>query len=172
MTEDISKENTTENTADNIADDNRDNSIDADKYYYQSDKTDENSSGKTDDEFRKHIADRRRRMERRRTFKKTRTVFLLIIVFALLFTMCGKDIVRLKTENHKLKKQQAELTAERDRLKKELKQTKNKEYIQEQARKQLRLLSEGELLFLFGEDDPESQENGDSVQEDEGSENK
>jgi cell division protein DivIC len=167
MTEDnINEKNIEDSIEDNI-EDNIEDSVTVDpeteiddtevnRYYYKS--KDNGGHTLTDDEFRKHIADRRRRMERKRNFKKTRTFLILIVVFIMLFTMCGRDIVRLKTENLKLRKQQQELTAERDRLQKELEDTDNKEYLQDQARKQLRLLSEGEILFLFGDDDTETEE--------------
>ena len=65
--------------------------------------------------------------------------------------MCGREIVRLKAENLSLKRQHAQLEAERDRLTKELANVGNKEYVKDQARKQLRLLDPGEILFVFDE---------------------
>ena len=88
--------------------------------------------------------------------RKTLMLIVFLLVFALLATMCGKDIVRLKAENIALRKQQAELEKQRDELKEELKNVNNQEYIREQARKQLRLLNPGEILFIF--DDEETPE--------------
>ena len=90
--------------------------------------------------------------------KKTITLLVIIVVFALLGTMCGKDIVRLKAENIALKKQQAELEKQRDELKEELENVNEKEYIREQARKQLKLLNPGEILFTFDEEKAEKAE--------------
>lgn len=90
--------------------------------------------------------------------KKTITLLVIIVAFALLGTMCGKDIVRLKAENIALKKQQAELEKQRDELKEELENVNEQEYIREQARKQLRLLNPGEILFTFDEEEPEDTE--------------
>ena len=59
-------------------------------------------------------------------------------------------------ENIALKKHQKELEAERDRLSKELKNSEDREYVEEKAREQLRLLNEGEILFLFDDDDQSS----------------
>ena len=110
------------------------------------------------------------RMEQRyktRTVKtrrrKTITLLVVIAVFAMLATMCGRDIVRLKAENINLKKQQAELEQQRDELKEELKNVNDPEYIREQARKQLRLLNPGEILFIF--DDEEEPEETEETQE-------
>jgi cell division protein FtsB len=73
----------------------------------------------------------------------------MVLVFAVLLTMCSREIVRLQAENRALKKQHAELEQERDRLAKELSTVGDKEYIKEQARKQLKLLDPGEIMFVF-----------------------
>ena len=98
------------------------------------------------------IEARKRRRRRRQLRKKRMRMLIMILIFACLVTMCGREIFRLKAENYALKKQHAELEAERDRLAKELKNVGNKDYIKDQARKQLRLLDPGELLFVFDED--------------------
>lgn len=82
---------------------------------------------------------------------KRRTIIILLLAFVLMMTMCGRDIVRLKAENRELKKKQVALEKRRDELKEELKQTGESEYIREQARRQLRLLNPGEILFTFEE---------------------
>ena len=94
---------------------------------------------------------RRRSRKAKQTRKKRLTILLMVLAFALLATMCGKDIVRLKAENVALKRQQAALRKERDDLKAELESTSEQEYIRDQARKQLRLLNPGELLFIWDE---------------------
>ena len=94
---------------------------------------------------------RRSHRKRKQTRKKRLTVLAMILAFILLATMCGKDIVRLKAENVALKRQQAELKKERDELRAELGSTSEQEYIRDQARKQLRLLNPGELLFVWDE---------------------
>ena len=100
---------------------------------------------------------------RRTELRRRRAIMLAVflVVFALLATMCGKDIVRLKSENIALKKQQAELEKQRDALKEELKNVNDPQYIREQARKQLRLLNPGEILFTF-EDEEEPEETEDA----------
>ena len=85
--------------------------------------------------------------------KKRRMLIIILLAFVLMATMCGRDIIRLKAENAELKKQQVSLEKERDELKEELKNTGESEYIREQARKQLRLLNPGEILFTFEDDE-------------------
>lgn len=85
--------------------------------------------------------------------RKRRTILVFILSFALLATLCGRDIISLKAENRELKKQQAELEKKRDDLKDELSRTGDKEYIRDQARRQLKLMNPGEILFTFEDED-------------------
>ena len=110
-----------------------------------------------DEEMRQRIEQRRRLNAAKRRRKKVLTLFAVIVAFVFLGTMCGKDIVRLKAENRALKKQQIALEQQRDELQEELKNANNQEYIREQAKKQLRLLNPGEILFTFDEEEPEAE---------------
>ena len=106
-----------------------------------------------DEEMRQRVEARRRASSIRKRRKRVLTLLVIIITFTLLATMCGKDIVRLKAENRALRKQQIALEKQRDELQEELKNTNNQEYIREQAKKQLRLLNPGEILFTFDEEE-------------------
>ena len=110
------------------------------------------------EELAARIEARRRLRRRKRVRRKRLTGLCIILIFALLFTLCGREIFRLKAENYALKKQQEELKAERDRLQEELKKVDDKEYIKDQARRQLRLLNPGEIMFTFGDEEEESAE--------------
>lgn len=102
-----------------------------------------------DDELLQQIAARRRVRDAQKRRKKRLSMAAFVLVFLLLSAMWGKDIVRLKAENRSLKKQQTALEQQRDDLKEELTHVDDPEYIREQARKQLRLLNPGEILFNF-----------------------
>ena len=115
--------------------------------------------------MRQRIEERRRTNSIRRRRKKAITLFVVIVTFVFLGTMCGKDIVRLKAENRALKKQQAALEQQRDELQEELRNANNQEYIREQAKKQLRLLNPGEILFTF--DEEEAQEDAEETEKSE-----
>ena len=110
----------------------------------------------TDEELALRMEQRYKTRRTKQIKRKTLMLIVFIAVFVFLATMCGKDIVRLKAENIALKKQQAELEKQRDALKEELKNVNDPQYIREQARKQLRLLNPGEILFTF--DDGEETE--------------
>ncbi|MBQ6388015.1 MAG: septum formation initiator family protein [Mogibacterium sp.] len=121
-----------------------------------------------DEAFKAEIQARIKRRRRIAARKKRLRVLAIIVVLGIILTMCGGEIIRLKAENYALRKQQAELKAERDRLAKELETVGDKEYIKDQARKQLRLLDPGEIMFVFddGKSDAEetanTEENGET----------
>jgi cell division protein FtsB len=118
-----------------------------------------------DEELRQRIEERRKRSTSKRRRNKLLTLIAFIIIFTFLATMCGKDIVRLKAENRALKRQQLALEQQREELQEELKNTNKQEYIREQAKKQLRLLNPGEILFTFDEEETEDPENADKAEE-------
>ncbi len=125
-----------------------------------------------DRELAERIEKRKSINRKSRIRRKRRTVTVLVLVFALLLTMCSREIVRLKAENRALKKQHAQLEEERDRLTKELGKVGDKDYIKEQARKQLKLLDPGEKMFIFedGEQKKEKEEETEENSKDSGAE--
>ena len=118
-----------------------------------------------DEELKQRIEERRRQNTVRTRRKKLLTLIAGVVVFSMLATMCGKDIVRLKAENRALKKQQIALEQQRDELQQELKNANDQEYIREQAKKQLRLLNPGEILFTFDEEEPEEEAETEETEE-------
>ena len=64
----------------------------------------------------------------------------------------GFVIVLLKIEQSELKEQQKALKEKRTKLKNELKNIDDKNYIEEQARKQLNMVKPGEILYMIEKD--------------------
>lgn len=104
-------------------------------------------------EFEARTKKRRSRVKWRKYRRRFFLLIIMLVGIAVLGTMCGRDIIRLKAENRALQKQQSELEEQRDKLKDEVAKSGKREYVQEQARKQLRLLNPGELLFTFDEEE-------------------
>ena len=119
-----------------------------------------------DEEMRQRIEKRRRASNNRKIRRKLITLFAAFVVFVLLGSMYGRDIIRLKAENRALKKQQIALEMQREELQEELKNANNQEYIREQAKKQLRLLNPGEILFTFDEEAEPEVEDEEKAEED------
>ena len=74
---------------------------------------------------------------------------IIVAVVLLLLAASVRNIVKLELENRRLKHKQKELIEQRKELKIELRNVNSKEYIEEQARKQLRLVDPDEILFVF-----------------------
>ena len=87
--------------------------------------------------------------------KQKKVIAAIVAVFIFLGVTYGRTILKLQLENRELKQQQEELQKEKSKLTKELKNVNSKDYIQEQARKHLGLLSQDEIMFIFQDDDAE-----------------
>lgn len=123
------------------------------------------ASNESYEEFEARTKARRRRIKNRKIRKKVLLIIVIIAAFATLATMCGRDIVKLQNENRQLKKQQKELTEQRDKLRNEVQKAGKREYLQEQARKQLHLLNPGELLFTFEDEEQEPEPEDENTKE-------
>ena len=123
-----------------------------------------------DDELLQQIAARRKIRDAQKRRKKRLSMVAFVLIFILMSALLGKDIVRLKAENRALKKQQVALEKQRDELKEELTRVDDPEYIREQARKQLRLLNPGEILFNFDDGSAAPAEGDADAEEDAGAE--
>jgi cell division protein DivIC len=82
---------------------------------------------------------------------------VLIISVALCVTIIFsvRNIITLHTENNELKEQNQVLVDERDNLKLELENVNTMEFIEEQARRQLKLVNPDEILFILPDEDCE-----------------
>ena len=107
----------------------------------------------SDEEFEERVRARKARARRRKLARKFFGMVLIIAAFAIVGTMCGKEIIKLKAENYSLRQEQKELEKERDKLREEVKNSQSKEFLQEQVKKQLGLLNPGELLFTFEDEE-------------------
>lgn len=95
---------------------------------------------------------KKRKFNIRFTAKQRKILAVVLAALLLLVLVYGRPIIKLRIEQAQLKKQNEQLLEEKSAKSKELKNVHSKDYIQEQARKQLRLLNKDEKLFLFEED--------------------
>lgn|GEM_PF-5594469 len=107
----------------------------------------------SDDDFEERVRARKAKVRRKKTARKYLFVVLIIAAFAVIATMCGREIVKLKSENATLQQEQKDLEKERDALNQEVEESDSREFIQEQIKKQMGLLNPGELLFTFDEEE-------------------
>ena len=83
----------------------------------------------------------------------SRLLFRVVIVVLVCVTALSiRKIVLLKIEQSELKEQQKALKEKRTKLKNELKNIDDKNYIEKQARKQLNMVKPGEILYMIEKD--------------------
>ena len=86
----------------------------------------------------------------------------IIVVFVVSVGVSGFKLVALQREYNQLAKRQEELKQLKETLTAELKYVDSNEYIEQQARKSLKLVKDNEILFLLpeGEDTNKDKDNG------------
>lgn len=77
-------------------------------------------------------------------------IIVVAIIGAIAFSLF--NIISLKREQSQMREQQEALEKEKAQLEKELSEINDPENLEEQARDQLRLIKEGEYLYLFPEE--------------------
>lgn len=92
-------------------------------------------------------------MAKKRKLKKVSRNLLVYLLMALLvFSICGFSVYRivtLKMEQQQLMAQQTALIQEKEKLKEQLKNVNNPEFIEQEARKQLKMIMPGETLYIL-----------------------
>ena len=95
-------------------------------------------------------------MAKKRKLKQvSRHIFAYLIMAMVVMSVAGFSVFRiidLKMEEHQLLAQQEALLAEKEKLKEQLANVNNPEFIEEEARKQLKLIMPGETLYILKDD--------------------
>lgn len=73
-------------------------------------------------------------------------IVVVVLIVAMGFSI--KNVIDLRTEQAQLKSTNASLKERKAQLETELKNVNNKNYIEEQARIQLKLIKPGEVLYI------------------------
>ena len=94
-----------------------------------------------------------------------RMALTIIVVLILVLLMSVKGIFTLRAEQKELKAQNEALLLEKEALKDELENVSDKEYIEEQARIQLKLIKPGEILYILDDDKDKEDKEKDNEKE-------
>ena len=78
---------------------------------------------------------------------------LIIVILVAIFGYLAHNIITLKMEQHELEAQKQELEQKKKELKKEKKEVIDPDYIEDQARKQLKMVKPGEILYILPDED-------------------
>lgn len=92
-------------------------------------------------------------MAKKRKLKKiSRNIFAFLVIALIVVSVAGFSIFRivdLKLEERQLLAQQEALLQEKVKLKEQLANVNNPEFIEQEARKQLKLIMPGETLYIL-----------------------
>lgn len=89
---------------------------------------------------------------KRKLKKVSRNIAVYLMMALIVLSVAGFSVFRiidLKMEEHQLLAQQEALIQEREKLKEQLANVNNPEFIEEEARKQLKLIMPGETLYIL-----------------------
>ena len=82
------------------------------------------------------------------------TVVIIVVIVATIFSV--KNIISLHIEHKQLKESNRELELKKKKLENELKNVNDMDYIEEQARKQLRMVKPGEQIYIIDDENAKS----------------
>lgn len=109
-------------------------------------------------EERRDVAKKKKKTK----INKVRTVLTVIgIILVAVLGLSVKNIFDLHAEQAELARENKQLVNEKKELKQELKNVNNLEYIEEQARIQLKLVKPGEILYILDDEKKEDGKNND-----------
>lgn len=101
----------------------------------------------------------KRKTVKKRNALKSLAVIALIVALVISLGLSVKEIVELHSQQKELLKEKEKLKEEKANLSKELKNVNDPEYIEEQARKQLRMIKPGEQIYIIDEKNNKQQNN-------------
>lgn len=102
-------------------------------------------------------------MKKKKRLNLPRMILTVFILASMVIVgVSVNNIFSLRAEQKELKSVNKQLLAEKAALQEELKNVNDFEYIEEQARIQLRLVKPGEILYILEDEDEESGDRGDS----------
>lgn len=85
-------------------------------------------------------------------------IFAVVIILAFVVGMSVKNVLELSYEQHQLKQENASLKEKKAALEREFENINDKNYIEEQARKQLNMVKPGEIVYIIEEDRKKKQD--------------
>ena len=102
-------------------------------------------------------------MAKKRKLKQvSRNIFFYLVMALIIISVVGFSVFRivdLKLEERQLLAQQEALIQEKEKLKEQLENVNNPEFIEQEARKQLKLIMPGETLYILKDEADEIDEN-------------
>lgn len=108
------------------------------------------------------ISKEKQETSKRRVAKRNRRRLVYALILIGIIAIIGTSVFRLvslKLEEAEAKEALANLKQEKESLEEELSQVYSKDYIEQQAREQLRMIEPGEVLYILKDEDKDAREN-------------
>ena len=92
--------------------------------------------------------------KRKKGLTPSRIIILAAVFFIIICVFCSIwNIISLKVEEREARERIKELEAQKQELEQEVGKIGTEEYIEEQARRWLKMAKSGEIIYVFGDDD-------------------
>lgn len=99
-----------------------------------------------------HVSEASVKRRKKKNRRRLGIYLLAIAIIAGIFGFLAHNIISLKMEQSKLEAKKEKLEEKKKELKEEKKAVNDSEYIEEQARQQLKMIKPGETLYLLPKD--------------------
>ncbi|MEG0919640.1 MAG: septum formation initiator family protein [Anaerovoracaceae bacterium] len=116
-------------------------------------KTKKNKKQKRPKKVKKELSPRKKKQRKKRLILSA----VIVVVFIAVLGASIFEIIDLKNQQRKLKQEAVKLTEQKEKLEEEAKNKDNLDYIEQQARKQLRLIMPGEILYVMPDGEKEEE---------------
>lgn len=94
--------------------------------------------------------------KRKKGLTPSRIIILAAVLFIIICVFCSIwNIISLKVEEREARERIKELEAQKQELEQEVGKIGTEEYIEEQARRWLKMAKSGEIIYVFGDEDAE-----------------
>lgn len=97
------------------------------------------------------MKEREKIRKKKRRASRRKVIILTIMLVSLIIGNPLRNYISLKIENHRLRQRNEQLILQRSKLQEEYNNIDNREYVEKQAREQLRLANPEEIIFVFPE---------------------
>ena len=107
------------------------------------------------------MSERKKRQRQSGMGKITKMIILILLIWAIAFAALQVyNMYRINADYKKVLLENTKLKKERESLKEELKHVNEPEYIEQQAREQLKMVKPGEVMYILPQNETKDEKQG------------
>lgn len=107
------------------------------------------------------MSERKKRQRQSGMGKITKVIILILLIWAIAFAALQVyNMYRINADYKKVLIENTKLKKERESLKEELKHVNEPEYIEQQAREQLKMVKPGEVMYILPQNEKKDEKQG------------